>query len=146
VPVLLQEIRGSEALLQVDGQLIKVPIETMEQHWFGEYRLLWKTPPAGSPVLRPGDRSPDIKWLREKLKLATGLSSIAPDPLFFDEGLKTLVQGFQRSHELSADGIVGGNLLAAFGGRFLGKFGGFLGFGPGCLLTVGGLFGEAQYP
>jgi len=107
IPVLLQEIRGNYARLQIDGQSIEVPVVTMEQHWFGEYRLLWKTPPGGSSVLRPGDRSLDVKWLREKLKLATGLSSIAPDPLFFDEGLKTLVQEFQRSRELSADGVVG---------------------------------------
>lgn len=107
VPVLLQEIRGDRALLQIDGQPLEVPLEAMEQHWFGEYRLLWKTPPGGSPVLRPGDRNADVKWLREKLKLASGMSSIAPDPLYFDEGLKTLVQDFQRSHELSADGVVG---------------------------------------
>lgn len=107
VPVLLQEIRGDRALLLIDGQPLEVPLEAMEQHWFGEYRLLWKTPPGGSPVLRPGDRNPDVKWLREKLKLASGMSSIAPDPLYFDEGLKSLVQEFQRSHELSADGVVG---------------------------------------
>ena len=107
VPVLLQEIRGSHVILQVGDQQIEVPAGTMEQHWFGEYRLLWKTPPGGSAVLRPGDRSTDVQWLREKLKQATGLASIAPDPLLFDEGLKTLVENFQRSRELSADGVVG---------------------------------------
>ncbi len=107
VPVLLQQIRDSHVLLQIDGRQIEVPIGTMERHWFGEYRLLWKTPPGGSAVLRPGDRSTDVQWLREKLKQATGLTSIAPDPLLFDEGLKTLVQTFQRSRELSADGVVG---------------------------------------
>ncbi|VAW78510.1 General secretion pathway protein A [hydrothermal vent metagenome] len=107
VPVLLREFRGNHAILQIGGQQLEVPTETMERHWFGEYRLLWKTPPAGSTVLRPGDRSTDVQWLREKLKQATGLASIAPDPLLFDEGLKTLVQGFQRSRELSADGVVG---------------------------------------
>ncbi len=107
VPVLLQEIRGSHVILQIGDQQFEVPAGTMEQHWFGEYRLLWKTPPGGSAVLRPGDRSADVQWLREKLKQATGLASIAPDPLLFDEGLKSLVQDFQRSRELSADGIVG---------------------------------------
>ncbi len=107
VPVLLQEIRGNHALLQIAGRPVDVPVETMERHWFGEYRLLWKTPPGGSAVLRPGDRNTDVQWLREKLKQATGLTSIAPDPLFFDEGLKTLVQDFQRSRELDADGVAG---------------------------------------
>jgi len=107
VPVLLQEIRGGHAILQIGGRRIEVPAEMMERHWFGEYRLLWKTPPGGSTVLRPGDRSVDVQWLREKLKQATGLASIAPDPLLFDEGLKTLVQDFQRNRELSADGVVG---------------------------------------
>ncbi len=107
VPVLLRKIRGNLALLQVGDQRVEVPAEVMERHWFGEYRLLWKTPPGGSAVLRPGDRSTDVQWLRDRLKQATGLSSIAPDPLLFDEGLKTLVQDFQRSRELSADGVVG---------------------------------------
>jgi len=107
VPVLLQQIQDSHVVLQIDGQQVEVPIGTMERHWFGEYRLLWKMPPGGSAVLRPGDRSTDVQWLREKLKQATGLASIAPDPLLFDEGLKTLVQTFQRSRELSADGVVG---------------------------------------
>lgn len=107
VPVLLRKIRGNLAVLQIGEQRVDVPAEVMERHWFGEYRLLWKTPPGGSAVLRPGDRSTDVQWLREKLKQATGLSSIAPDPQLFDEGLKTLVQDFQRSRELSADGVVG---------------------------------------
>ena len=107
VPTLLQEIRGNHALLQIAGRPVDVPVEAMERHWFGEYRLLWKTPPGGSAVLRPGDRNTDVQWLREKLKQATGLTSIAPDPLFFDEGLKTLVQDFQRSRELDADGVAG---------------------------------------
>ncbi len=107
VPVLLRKIRGNLAVLQIGDQRVEVPAEVMERHWFGEYRLLWKTPPGGSAVLRPGDRSTDVQWLRERLKQATGLSSIAPDPLLFDEGLKTLVQDFQRSRELSADGVVG---------------------------------------
>jgi len=107
VPVLLRKIRGNLAILQIGDQHVEVPAEVMERHWFGEYRLLWKTPPGGSAVMRPGDRSTDVQWLREKLKQATGLSSIAPDPLLFDEGLKSLVQDFQRSRELNADGVVG---------------------------------------
>jgi general secretion pathway protein A len=107
VEVLLQEVMGSQVKVQVDGRDIEVPIDELEHHWFGEYRLLWKTPPNGNSALRPGDRNADVKWLRDRLAKATGLTSIAPNPLYFDAGLKQLVQSFQRSHELSADGVAG---------------------------------------
>ncbi|MFQ5645146.1 MAG: AAA family ATPase [Thiogranum sp.] len=107
VPVLLQEVTGSEVRVQVDGREIQVPVDELERHWFGEYRLLWKTPPGGYAALRPGDRNADVKWLRERLAKATGLTSIAPDPLYYDAGLKELVQTFQRKHELNADGVAG---------------------------------------
>ena len=107
VEVLLQEVVGSQVRVQVGGRELEVPIDALERHWFGEYRLLWKAPPNGNAALRPGDRNADVKWLRDRLAKATGLTSIAPDPLYFDAGLKELVQSFQRSHELSADGVVG---------------------------------------
>jgi len=45
--------------------------------------------------------------LRGRLAKATGLTSIAPDPNYYDAGLKQLVQTFQRDQELSADGVAG---------------------------------------
>jgi general secretion pathway protein A len=107
VPVLLQEVLGSGVKLKLDGREIEVPIGELKRHWFGEYRLLWKTPPNGSTSLRYGDRSADVKWLREQLQRVTGLTSIAPDPMVFDAGLRELVQTFQRDQELSADGVAG---------------------------------------
>ena len=41
------------------------------------------------------------------MQRATGLTSIAPDPMVFDAGLKELVQTFQRERELNADGVAG---------------------------------------
>ena len=76
-------------------------------HWHGIYRILWRTPPNGSAVLRPGDRGRDVKWLREQLHKATGLTSIAPDPLFFDAGLQELLESFQGERDLNADGVAG---------------------------------------
>ena len=107
VPILLQEVVGSKVRVQVDGRELEVQVDELERHWFGEYRLLWKTPPNGNAALRPGDRNADVKWLRDRLATATGLTSIAPDPLYFDAGLKGLVQSFQRGQELNADGVVG---------------------------------------
>jgi len=107
VPVLIREVVGSQVRVQLDGRDLEVPFEELERRWFGEYRLLWKAPPNGNAALRPGDRNADVKWLRDRLAKATGLTAIAPDPLYFDTGLKQLVQSFQRNLELSADGVAG---------------------------------------
>ncbi|MEA3244140.1 MAG: AAA family ATPase [Pseudomonadota bacterium] len=107
VSVLLQEVLGSRVKIKLDDVEMEVSIADLKRHWFGEYRLLWKTPPNGSTSLSYGHRSADVKWLREQLQRATGLTSIAPDPLVFDAGLKQLVQTFQRDQELNADGVAG---------------------------------------
>ena len=107
VPIMLREVLGSRVKIKLDDRDMEVSIADLKRHWFGEYRLLWKTPPNGSISLRVGDRSADVKWLREQIQHATGLTSIAPDPMVFDAGLKELVQSFQRDQELSADGVAG---------------------------------------
>ncbi|VAW75541.1 General secretion pathway protein A [hydrothermal vent metagenome] len=111
VPMLLQEVLGSEARIQLDGRELVVPVTEVERYWFGEYRLLWRTPPEGMPVLRPGDRSTDVAWLRDRLQTVTGMTSITADPNFYDAGLKALVQSFQRDQELKADGVAGARTL-----------------------------------
>jgi len=107
VPVLIREVAGSQVRVQVDGRDLEVPVNEIERHWLGEYRLLWKVPPGGNAALRPGDRNADVKWLRGRLAKATGLTAIAPDPFYFDVGLKELVQSFQRGLEMNADGVAG---------------------------------------
>jgi general secretion pathway protein A len=107
VPVLLQEVMGQKVAIQVDGKKLEVELETLEQYWFGEYRMLWKMPPRGSVSLRPGDRSKDVQWLREQLQGATGMAAIAPDALYFDAALRELVESFQREHGLRVDGVAG---------------------------------------
>jgi general secretion pathway protein A len=107
VPVVLKQTTGLSVRLEVDGRELDVPVDELERHWSGEYRLLWKAPPAGSVTLRAGDRGGDVKWLRDQLQQVTGLTSIAPDPRQFGAGLQELLKSFQRSHELNADGVAG---------------------------------------
>ena len=111
VPVVLYEVLGATARVRIDGRPLQVTRQALERHWLGHYRVLWKTPPQGSAVLRPGDRGADVGWLRDEMQRATRLTSIAPDPDFFDAGLKELVQNFQRDHGLEADGVAGARTL-----------------------------------
>lgn len=64
------------------------------------------TIPAGA-TLKPGDRDPRVATLRQRLKLPAGT---APD-VYSAEVVK-LVQAFQRSKGLKADGIIGPGTLA----------------------------------
>jgi general secretion pathway protein A len=111
VPVLLEEVRGTQVVLQVDGRHIEVELQTLEEHWFGEFRLLWRLPPAGSVTLRPGNRSEDVRWLREQLETVTGRSATASDPARFDAGLRKLLESFQREQGLRVDGVAGPRTL-----------------------------------
>jgi general secretion pathway protein A len=107
VPVLLQELLGDKARIQVDGREMVEPVDVLKQSWFGRYRVLWKTPPKGSAVLRPGDQGSDVAWLRQQLQQATGMRSIAPNPTQYDAGLEELVRSFQRDNALNVDGVAG---------------------------------------
>lgn len=107
VSVLIEKISTLYVRVRIEGTSLNVPLKNLSRYWLGEYRLLWKLPPGGSEVLRPGDRGADVKWLRKHLQQITGHTSIAPDPYFFDDGLKQQLQRFQRGWELDADGVAG---------------------------------------
>ncbi len=117
VPALLQDVRGNSVTMQVDGVGLQVPQDELNAYWFGEYQLLWKMPPNGSAMLRAGDRSKDVQWLREQLQHATGSTSIAPDPWLFDAGLYQLLQTFQSERGLSADGVAGPRTFIVLGNQ-----------------------------
>ncbi len=111
VPVVLLELLGAQARIQVAGTQQEVSVAELKQAWLGHYRILWKTPPKGSAVLRPGDRGSDVSWLRQRLQKVTGVAAISSDPAYYDDGLKEVVEEFQRSQGLQTDGVAGPHTL-----------------------------------
>jgi general secretion pathway protein A len=107
IPVLLRYMKGQRVGLEIDGRELEVPRDELEKHWYGEYRLLWQTPPSGTIALRPGNRSNDVRWLRERLARIVGESAAAADPRSYDAELKAMVQSIQREQGLAADGVAG---------------------------------------
>lgn len=66
----------------------------------------WPLVPAGE-VLKPGMRDPRVADMRRNLT-ARGYSGLnVADPTVYDDGLKTVVEHFQKRHGLDADGIAG---------------------------------------
>jgi murein L,D-transpeptidase YcbB/YkuD len=62
-------------------------------------------------LLQAGDRNPDVVWLRQLLEEAQQVKLAADDPQYFDIPLQKQVMDFQRSHNLTPDGIVGKHTL-----------------------------------
>jgi general secretion pathway protein A len=105
--VLLTALTDEAATIELGGKPQDVPIATISRYWFGDFLLLWRPPLAVVKSLGPGMRGDDVRWLRENLRAVQGLPEARPASDFYDEDLTRLVQDFQRTHRLNADGVAG---------------------------------------
>ncbi|RRQ22258.1 ExeA family protein [Thiohalobacter thiocyanaticus] len=107
VPVLLDGLEADRARLQLDGQSLELPLATLDRYWMGEYVLLWRSPIAGE-LLRQGDVSEDVAWLRRVLVDQGILGPVTGEARYrFDAGLQQAVEQFQARQGLQQDGVVG---------------------------------------
>ena len=111
VTVLLRALKGNTAVVDVDGKVLDVSQADLQKYWFGKFRLLWKTPPGGRSVLRPGYRGQDVQWLREQLAAVQGVTAMPSVSKSYGQSLKKQVQQFQLSQGLNADGVAGPETL-----------------------------------
>ena len=83
--------------------------KSLEAHWKGRYRLLWRLSPQGSSVIRPGSNKQDVAWLTTRL-LSAGIESVEVKKSYNTSVIEA-VKSFQRSRGLVADGIAGRQTL-----------------------------------
>jgi general secretion pathway protein A len=105
--VVLVALDDDAATIELGSTRQSVPIATISRYWFGDFLLLWRPPLAVAKALGPGMRGAEVRWLRENLRAVQGLPEARPASDFYDEDLTRLVQDFQRSHRLNADGVAG---------------------------------------
>ena len=105
--VLLTALTDEAATIELGGKPQDVPIASISRYWFGDFLLLWRPPLAVAKSLGPGMRGAEVRWLRENMRAAQGLPEARPASDFYDEELTRLVQDFQRTHRLNADGVAG---------------------------------------
>lgn len=107
VPVLLDGLTSDRARLQLGGQSLELPLATLDRYWMGEYVLLWRSPIARE-LLRQGDVSEDVTWLRRVLVEQGMLGPVTGEAQYrFDAGLQQAVEQFQARQGLQQDGVVG---------------------------------------
>ncbi len=90
---------------------VEVKIKDIALQWFGDYTVLWQTPPDYKGDILHGYQGPDVQWLIERIALAQGLTIPEPDNFIFDDLLLKQVKEFQISAGLVPDGIVGTQTL-----------------------------------
>jgi general secretion pathway protein A len=105
--VLLTALTDEAATIELGGKAQDLPIATISRYWFGDFLLLWRPPLAVAKSLGPGMRGAEVRWLRDNLRAAQGLPEVRPASDYYDEDLTRLVQDFQRTHRLNADGVAG---------------------------------------
>jgi general secretion pathway protein A len=107
--VVLVGMRGDEVTIDYAGKPVAFARSEIERYWYGEFILLWKAPSVDTPVMGKGSRGPGVRRLRYWLDRAEGAETRPEKSYsgFFDDALEQRVVAFQRSHRVTADGLVG---------------------------------------
>ena len=104
-------ISDTNYTLKIEGNVRVVSGPAIQQHWFGNYTVLWRAPPGFNRAIQLGHTGTQVEWLREQLESLTRLAPTTGDPAFFDRDLEVALKKFQRSQQLRPDGIAGPNSL-----------------------------------
>jgi len=107
----LLSISDTNYTLEIEGNVQVVSGPAIQQHWFGNYTVLWRAPPGFNRAIQLGHTGTQVEWLREQLESLTRLAPTTGDPAFFDRDLEVALKKFQRSQQLRPDGIAGPNSL-----------------------------------
>ena len=98
------------ARLEMAGNEQTVDIETIYQHWSGEFTLLWQQPAVYRKPIVPGDKGDDVVWLSQQLQQIDRSGRLQPTPVY-EQTLIETIKKFQLEQGLVADGIVGVHTL-----------------------------------
>lgn len=113
--VTLVGLDGQDATLLVAGEERQVRLEELQNHWLGEFVLIWRVPPEYTGNLHPGSRDPFVLWLAARLADIEGRPAAPRTSSLYDAALVQEVRRFQLSRGLQPDGIVGSKTLIQLG-------------------------------
>lgn len=107
----LHTLTKNTATLDIAGQNITMSLTELTMLWSGQYWLLWR-PQTEEAIIGPGNTGPSVRWLRQRLALATG-SQALPEKTqdAFDVSLARLLRSYQQAQGLRPDGVAGGRTL-----------------------------------
>ncbi len=108
----LYALEPQEAELLVGDKRWRVSRSWLEQHWLGEFTLLWQPQAAGTfKAIRQGDSGEPVQRLDDQLALILKIPQ--RKMIRFDRPLADKIQQFQTRFGLNADGMAGPMTLIA---------------------------------
>jgi general secretion pathway protein A len=106
-PVVVIALGYDHARLVANGKAFELPLAELSYYWFGDHLLLWRPGDAPARDLVPGADDPGVHWLRATLAKLAGETPPIDASTVYDDALEQRVRAYQRSHQLTVDGIVG---------------------------------------
>jgi len=106
-PVVVTGLGYDHAQLVANGSKFELPLAEISFNWFGDHLLLWRPGDAPARDLAPGVDDDGVRWLRETLAKLAGEPADVESSTLYDDALEQRVRAYQRSHQLTVDGIVG---------------------------------------
>lgn len=107
----LTALTADSATFAIGADTASVALSALASQWSGYYSLLWRVPPVGPAVIRPGDRGSAVEWLSRQLAQVQGRVVEAQADWVFDDTLAAQVRQFQLSQGLVPDGNAGPQTL-----------------------------------
>jgi general secretion pathway protein A len=104
---LLTQLKQGHAILDTGEDNLEVNIASIDNHWYGEYTLLWQKPPFYQAAIQPGSSGPVVQWLDQQLTRLYGQSDVPTIHNTYSSELITSVKKFQQSKGLIPDGVAG---------------------------------------
>lgn len=126
----LVSLNSTSATLLIGELQREVSLNSLNQHWLGEYALLWRMPSAYRKAIKPGATGAMPRWLERQMARLGGRAVRSGGEPVLDGLLLQEVQDFQTAVGLEPDGIVGNYTLILLNTR-LGHRQPSLSVGPG---------------
>lgn len=105
--VVVTRLTQDMAQLMIGDTAHQVALADLEQHWRGDFQLLWKPPQLDTRNLSLGMQGEPVGVLRNRLRQWAGLAADPAPNQVFDTSLETLVRQFQLRNGLAGDGVAG---------------------------------------
>ncbi len=105
--IVIKSLRDGRGVVEIAGTLYRVSEQVLRQMWSDRYLLFWRPPTLGDHLIKLGDRSEEVVWLRRNMERILGRNMINRDVDLYDKTLEGYVKILQRKHGLVDDGIVG---------------------------------------